>query len=76
MIELKAKLRRWGNSFGIVVPLKSMENERIREGDEVTALISERKNKVDLRKLFNAKVKFKKTTEEMMGETDRELHNG
>jgi len=75
MIELKAKLRRWGNSFGIVVPLKSMENERIREGDEVTALISERKNKVDLKKLFNAKVKFKKTTKEMMRETDRELYN-
>jgi len=76
MIEIKTKLRRWGNSFGIVVPLKAMENEKIREGDEITALISERKNKVDLRKLFNAKVKFKKTTEEMMGETDRELHNG
>ena len=75
MIELKAKLRKWGNSFGIVVPLKAVENERIWEGDEITALISGRKNKVDLKKLFNAKVKFKKTTEEMMRETDRELYN-
>lgn len=75
MIEIKTKLRKWGNSFGIVVPLKAIENEKIREGDEITALISERKNKVDLKKLFNAKVKFKKTTEEMMREIDRELYN-
>ena len=75
MIEIKTKLRRWGNSFGIVVPLKAVENKRIQEGDEITALISERENKVNLKKLFNSKVKFKKTTEEMMKEIDKELYN-
>lgn len=52
MIEIKSKLRRWGNSFGIVVPQKAVEEENAKEGDEVTILM--RKNKPDLRKMFGA----------------------
>lgn len=52
MIEIKSKLRKWGNSFGIVVPQKAVEEENVKEGDEV--MIFMRKNKPDLRKLFGA----------------------
>ena len=74
MIEIRTRIRKWGNSFGIVVPVKLLEKGNIKEGEEVIALISERK-RVNLKKLFNANLKFKKTTEQMMKETDRDLYN-
>ena len=74
MIEIRTRIRKWGNSFGIVVPVKLLEKGNIKEGEEVIALISERK-RVNLKKLFNANLKFKKTTEQMMEETDRDLYN-
>ena len=51
MIEIRTKLRNWGNSFGIVVPINKIENADIKEGEEITAMIT-KENKTDLRKLF------------------------
>lgn len=50
MIEVKSKLRRWGNSFGIVVPQKALEGNNIQENEEITVFIS--KTKPNLKKLF------------------------
>jgi len=73
MIEIKTKIRRWGNSFGVVVPQKSLAKEgAIKENEEVTVMIT--RNKPNLRKFFGAH-KFKKSTEQMMREIDKELYN-
>ena len=72
MIELKTKLRKWGNSFGIAVPLNKISQENIREGEELTIFLV--KDKINLKKLFGAH-KFKKSAEQMMGEIDAELYN-
>lgn len=72
MIEIKSKLRRWGNSFGIVVPQKFVESEKVKEGDEINVLI--RTNKPNLRKLFG-KHKFNKPVEAIMKEIDEDLYN-
>ncbi|MBS3080477.1 AbrB/MazE/SpoVT family DNA-binding domain-containing protein [Candidatus Pacearchaeota archaeon] len=72
MIELKSKLRKWGNSFGIVVPQKAIEEENIKEGDEITVLLG--KKKPNLRKLFGAH-KFKEPVEEIMKKIDKELYD-
>ena len=72
MIEIKTKLRRWGNSFGIVVPQRVVENVGAKEGEEIEVLF--KTNKVNLRKLFG-KHKFSKPTEQLMKEMDKELYN-
>jgi len=72
MIEIKTKLRRWGNSFGIVVPLKAVESAGVKEGEEITLLF--KTNKVNLRRLFG-KHKFFKPTAQLMKEMDKELYN-
>jgi len=74
MIELKTKLRKWGNSFGVVVPQKIIIEENAREGDEVFILIRKEKKGNVLRETFGT-MKFKKSVKEMMKETDRELYN-
>jgi len=70
MIEIKTKLRRWGNSFGIIVPQRAVENPK--EGEEITIFIQKRKP--NLRKLFGAH-KFSKPTEQLMKEIDEELYD-
>ena len=35
-MEIQGTLRRWGNSFGIVVPVEIVRENRLREGEEIT----------------------------------------
>jgi len=72
MIEIKTKLRKWGNSFGVIVPQKAIEETNAKDGDEVTILL--KKEKPDLRKLFGVH-KFSKPIEQLMKEMDEELYN-
>lgn len=72
MIEIKAKLRRWGNSFGIIVPQIVIEKTKSNEGDEINVLF--RKERPNLRKLFGAH-RFSKPVKKLMEEMDRELYN-
>jgi antitoxin component of MazEF toxin-antitoxin module len=71
MIEVKTKLRKWGNSFGIVVPIDSAEKEGAKEGDKIVALIKKERGNT-LRETFGT-YKSKKSTEKLMKEIDKEL---
>jgi len=70
MIELKTKLRRWGNSFGIVVPISAVEKERASEGDEVTIII--KKDKPELKKLFGTLKNWKIDSQKFKDEIRKE----
>lgn len=49
MITSKSKLKRWGNSFGVLVPKELVEKEGLREGEEVQISVSKTS---DIRHLF------------------------
>lgn len=57
MIELKTKLRKWGNSLGVVVPFSKISKEDVEEGQEVTIFIS--KQKPDVKRIFGKLRKWK-----------------
>ena len=73
MIEIKTKLQKWGNSFGIVVPLGIAKKEVIKEGDEITALIL-RKETTNTKDIFGSH-KFSKPINQLLKEADKELYN-
>jgi len=73
MIEIKSRLRKWGNSFGIVVPKKIIEKEKAKEGDEVVVLLSRKKDNI-LKEMFGS-FKFKKPVKKIMDEVNKELYN-
>jgi len=75
MIEVKTKLKRWGNSFGVVVPINSVEEEGAKEGDEVIILMRKKEKINILRETFGTH-KFKKPVEKLMKEMDEELDFG
>ncbi|PIN91359.1 hypothetical protein COU57_00945 [Candidatus Pacearchaeota archaeon CG10_big_fil_rev_8_21_14_0_10_32_14] len=73
MIEIKTNLRKWGNSFGVIVPQKDLESTNIKEGDEVIILVRTCKDNV-LKEMFGTH-KFSKSTKQLMKEMDKELYN-
>lgn len=69
MVELKAKLRRWGNSFGIVVPQRIVVEEKVKEGDEITILF---KKENVLKEVFGALREWKINTQKVKDDLRRE----
>ncbi len=69
MEEMESQVREWGRSLGIVIPKKVVSKERLKAGDTIKILLVKRSNAI--RKTFGT-FKFKKSTEEMLHEADRE----
>ncbi len=69
MIEAIAQVREWGRSVGIVIPKEVVIKERIKVGDNVKILINKKTN--PLKETFGI-LKFKKTTDEILKEIDKE----
>jgi len=72
MIETKAQIKEWGRSVGIVIPKEAVLRERIAVGDTVKILIKKKGN--PLKATFGI-IKFKRSTEEILREIDKEGWN-
>ncbi|MBI2652505.1 AbrB/MazE/SpoVT family DNA-binding domain-containing protein [Candidatus Woesearchaeota archaeon] len=69
MMEVEAKVRKWGRSFGVVIPKEKIKEEGIKENETIRLLIGKKTNV--LKETFGT-FKFKKTTQEMLDEIDKE----
>ena len=65
-MDIRTKVRRWGNSFGITIPKETAEKLHIHEDEEV---IIEVKKTFSLKDAFGSH-KFKKSTDQIMKEID------
>ncbi len=72
MINVESKVREWGRSLGVVIPKDLVSKEKIRAGDKIKLMIIKDHNSI--KKTFGT-FKFKKTTEEMLKEADKEAWN-
>ena len=72
MMEEEAKVRKWGRSFGVVIPKEKIKEEGIKENETIKLLISKKSNV--LKETFGT-MKFKRSTQEILDESDREDWN-
>ncbi len=72
MIEIKTKLRKWGNSLGILVPFSKINDDKIHEGDSIDVFMKKEKRKNVLEETFGT-LKSRKSTDKIMKEIDKEL---
>ena len=72
MAEVENKLQRWGNSFGIVIPIDLIRRKHMREGEKIKAIIVKRSNV--LRETFGSH-RLSKPVSQLMKEMDHELYN-
>jgi len=71
MIECKTKLKKWGNSLGVVIPKEEIRKSGLRPHQTVRVLVSPAKT-TKVKDIFG-KLKAKKPTKQIMREIDEEL---
>ena len=69
MLEVESKVRQWGRSLGVVIPKDSVKQEGIEKDDTVILLISNRR---DVLKETFGTLKLKRSTSEILKESDEE----
>lgn len=77
MEQIKTKIRKWGNSFGIVLPKEILSKKNLKEGSEIEVILTE-KSQSRVRDLFtlsnkNKKIFRNKPTQKLMKEVDKEF---
>jgi len=70
--EVKTKLQRWGNSFGVVIPKRVVAENEMKEGEEIEVIVQKKEKGNVLREMFGT-MKFSKPTEKLHKEIDKEL---
>lgn len=77
MEQIKTKIKKWGNSFGIILPKDFINKEKLGEGESIEIAVKT-KNKQTVGEVFdlakkNQLPKLKKSTDELVKEIDEEL---
>ena len=72
MAEIEGTIRKWGNSFGIVIPADLMEKEHLKENQKISVIILKKSDV--LKKTFGT-FKFKQSTQEIKDELRAELYD-
>lgn len=66
-MAVEVKLKRWGNSFGVIVPSEIIEKKHLKENDTIVLEIVK---KADLSKIFGS---IKKKDRKMSGQEMKDL---
>ena len=75
METVETKLKRWGNSFGIVIPAEIIQRENMKENEDVKILIVKNSKKAFIDTFGIGKGKIKKSTQQIKDELRKELYD-
>ena len=70
-MALETRLRRWGNSIGIVIPTELLRQKNLKEGEEI---VIEIEKKEPISKIFGSLKNWKKSSQKMKDEIRKEEH--
>jgi len=75
METTEAKVKKWGNSFGIIIPKEIIDKQQIKEGITVKINI-QTKNKSTARDIFGIlKKKLKRDIDDLLKEVDKDFED-
>jgi len=69
MQAVKAQLKEWGSSLGVIIPRDVVVDEKLKVGDNIEILIGKEQDVVS--KMFG-KVKMKRSTDVILKEVDED----
>ena len=76
MTLIETRVKRWGNSFGIVIPSEVINKEGIKEEQKIRVIVLKDGSKV-LKETFGIlRGKLKRSSQEIKDELRRDLYNG
>lgn len=68
LVEVELVLKKWGRSFGAVIPMQSVKELGLKENDHILASLS--KDKTPMQLTFGS-LKMKRSTAQLLAESDR-----
>ncbi|MDO8508813.1 MAG: AbrB/MazE/SpoVT family DNA-binding domain-containing protein [Nanoarchaeota archaeon] len=74
MTVIDVKLKKWGNSFGVVIPKEVVEKENMKEDENVKLIVIKNGSKAFSETFGIGKGKIKKSGQEFKDEARRELY--
>lgn len=74
MTVIDVKLKKWGNSFGVVIPSEVVENEDMKEDENVRLIVLKKSSKAFKETFGIGKGKLKKSGQEFKDEARKELY--
>lgn len=72
MIEYETKLKKWGNSVGIVIPKEQVKRENLRERQTVRVIVNPVKS-IKVKDIFGKLKEWKKSTRQITKEVNKEI---
>ena len=73
MEKANVKVKKWGNSFGVILPAEIIRANNIKENTEIEIMINI-KNKTKVKDVFGIlKGKLTRDTEDLLREVDRDF---
>jgi len=72
MIRVETRVRKSGNSLGVIIPSEVAVKGKLKQGDQVDVLVQKRGSV--LREVFGT-LKFDEPTKKMMKEIDKLMYN-
>lgn len=73
MLEFESKVKKWGNSFGVIIPKEELKRRGIKENQEVHIIALEKSN--TLKESFGMLKGWKITGQEAKDRARRELYH-
>ena len=74
MSIIETKVKRWGNSLGIIIPSEAADRKNIRENDNIKILIMGDSREVFKKTFGLLKGKLNKPTQQIKDELRRDLY--
>ena len=67
---IETKLRKWGNSFGVLIPKDELERNNLKENDSIIVIV---KRKISPAKELFGSLIIKEPTDKIMREIDEKF---
>ena len=74
MTVISTKIKKWGNSIGIIIPSEIAIAKKIKENQEISIIILEDSRKVLEETFGSLKGKLKRSSQEIKDELRRDLY--
>ena len=76
MATVQGRIKKWGNSFAVVIPMEIIQRDKISENEIVNLIIRRRNSSKVLHETFGmGKGLLNKSGQQMKDELRRELYN-
>jgi antitoxin component of MazEF toxin-antitoxin module len=75
MTEINVEIKKWGNSFAVVIPIDIVQKENMKEHENLRLIVLKSGSQVLHETFGMGKGRLTKTGQQMKDEARRELYN-